>query len=325
VSNLSSSGVRSASGVHWEDNNPSIHNLSSPNFATAVVLLALARIDPASVLIPDAVRYLAVHRRPGGSWSSSYESAWVMAALTETMLQTGDLQANFGFSASVNGNPLLSGKAGGAEALTPVSGKVPLDALNADRSNELRLTRDPGNGQLYYRVYLQINRPVETAPAVSHGLSIERSYFLTGQECLKTSCPPLNGIKMGTFTQPVSVRLSINLPSAMQYLVVEDYLPAGAEVVDASLKTTRQGQPPVINVENPASSGWGWWLFGSPKVYANHVRWVARDVPAGTYDLIYQIIPVQAGEFHVLPARAYQVYFPEVEASSPGSIFTITP
>ena len=325
ISDLEGRAVRSATGVHWENANTGGNGLNTPNFATAVVMEAIARLDPASTLLPDAVRYLAINRRPNGAWSSSYETAWVLMALTDVMQGTGDLQASFAFSASLNGTQLLKGKAGGADTLTPVSAAVTLDKLNADGSNTLSITRDAGSGRLYYRAFLQVDRPADTAQAVSHGLSIDRRFVLSGQDCTKVNCPPINGLKIGDLAQPVFVHLTLTVPTDMQYLVVDDFIPAGVSVVDSSLKTTQRGQQAAYNPDDPFGAGWGWWYFGTPKIYNDHVSWAARSVPAGTYELTYQILPAQAGEFRVIPAHIYEYYFPEVEGSSAGSVFSIAP
>ncbi len=96
--------------------------------------------------------------------------------------------------------------------------------------------------------------------------------------------------------------------------------------MDTSLNTTPLGseetQPLFVDGERLAN-GWGWWYFTAPRFYHDHVRWLGSYVPAGTYILIYRLLPLQAGEFRVLPARAYAMYFPEVQGRSAGSVFTI--
>jgi len=328
LSDLEGSAVRSSTGAHWENTLPDGANLSSPNFNTAVVLLALAKQDPAVPVLADATLYLVAHRANNGCWASSYESAWVLMALGEVMKATGDLQANFAFSASLNGSPVLNGKAGGPDTLTAVTARLPLDKLNATASNPLQILREAGDGRLYYRAYLQLDRPVESAQPVTHGLTIGRSYTLGGQDCQKQTCALINGLKLGEINPPVIVRLTLNLPTDMQFLVVEDYIPAGTEIVDASLKTTQQIVKPEelpYDPANPFGQGWGWWYFGDRKVYSDHIRWVGQSVPAGTYVLTYRLQTVQAGDFRVVPAHAYEYYFPEVEGSGAGSIFTIAP
>ena len=55
------------------------------------------------------------------------------------------------------------------------------------------------------------------------------------------------------------------------------------------------------------------------------VQWMARYLPAGTYELTYRLLPVTAGEYQVLPARAWMYFFPEVEGVSGGALFEVTP
>ena len=58
-------------------------------------ILALADADPASPLLADAVRYLTAHRRANGGWFSSYDSAWVLMALTRYLHATSELKRQF--------------------------------------------------------------------------------------------------------------------------------------------------------------------------------------------------------------------------------------
>jgi hypothetical protein len=58
-------------------------------------------------------------------------------------------------------------------------------------------------------------------------------------------------------------------------------------------------------------------------MYDDHITWTAERLPAGTYELTYTLVLLQAGQYRVLPARAWQLYFPEVQANSAGSVFEI--
>jgi uncharacterized protein YfaS (alpha-2-macroglobulin family) len=82
---------------------------------------------------------------------------------------------------------------------------------------------------------------------------------------------------------------------------------------------------PLYSSSSPFSSGWGWWLFSEPQIYDDHIAWAADYLPAGTYELTYTLVALQAGQYRVLPARAWQFYFPEVQGNSAGSVFGVTP
>ena len=137
---------------------------------------------------------------------------------------------------------------------------------------------------------------------------------------------PIHSAQMG---EAVTVRLTLVLPHEAYYLVLEDYIPAGAEILDSSLKTVQQGEfeepGPLYDPNDPFASGWGWWLFEPARIYDERISFAASYLPAGTYELTYTMILLQPGEYQAMPARAWMFYFPEVQGSSAGEIFEIKP
>lgn len=332
IADLQSSASRTASGASWSDSNPAWRSWSTTNFTTAAAAYAIAQADPSSPLLVDAARYLVSSRRGDGAWDNSYETSWALMALAEIMRAAGDLQPGYAYAAVLNGTPLIEGQVSGlTEALNPVQSSVPLAQLSQGGPNALQIWHGEGSGRLYYRAYLQVNRPAETAAPVERGLSITRQYYPAGAGCRSERCQPVDSVDL-LDPQPLQVRLSLVVPEDMYYVVVEDYIPAGAEVLNVNLKTAQQGVIPGVEEEpeaaifdpaDPFNQGWGWWLFADPQVYDDRVRWVVDYLPAGTYELTYRLDPFIAGEFRVLPARAWQYYFPEVEGRSAGSMITI--
>lgn len=334
ISDLEASASRSASGANWQDAGPNWYNWSTPNFVTAVVTYTIARLDPASQLLNDAARYLVLHRRPSGVWNSSYETSWVLLALLETARTSGDLQAQYTYAARLNDSPLIEGRVESpVQAVNAAQSTVPMSSLFTESPNALLVQRGEGEGRLFYRAHLQVSRPAEEAQPVQRGLSIERRYYRAGQDCRRQDCQTIDVVDLAD-PQPVMVRLTLTVPEDMYYVVVEDFIPAGAEILNPRLKTSQQNIVPVegetppedqqpFDLENPFEEGWGWWRFKDPQVYDDHLRWVVDFLPAGTYELTYRFTPYLAGEFRVLPAHAWQYYFPEVEGASKGSVLPI--
>jgi hypothetical protein len=324
ISDLQSTAIRSATGAHWESLQQGWHNPGTPLYNTAVVVYALAQRDPASLVMTDAVRYLASQRDALGWWSSPYETTWVILALDQAMKGTGDLQADFAFSAMLNNAPFASGQASGAQNLTTVTASAPLDQLTLAVPNALNIIRQSGSGRLYYRAVLDVDRPVESAPALNKGISLTRQYQkCAGKDCADITAWQLQAGENGRIT----VRLTLNIPNDSYYLRVEDYIPAGTELLDTTLKTSQQGEGGTnveqYDPEDPFAFGWGWWYFSAPQIYDNHIAWAATYLPAGTYVLTYTLVPTHAGEFRVLPAHAWLTYFPEVQGTTAGTVFDI--
>jgi uncharacterized protein YfaS (alpha-2-macroglobulin family) len=335
ISDLQSTAIRSSTGVHWENTYPSFYNLSSTNTASAMVVYALSQLEPASTLLPDAVRYLMSNRQANGSWASTYESAWVILSATEYMKGTGELSGDFSFDATLNGTPYASGDAGGDTMLNPVVATTAVDNLYPDDPNGLLIKRDSGPGRLYYNTALNVSRPVETVAALNSGINLQRAYYLPrdSQSAEDLGAPDeLTPIQSAHIGDLVSVHLTLVLPNDGYNLLIEDYIPAGTEILNTSLKTSQQGgyeefvEPePLYSSRRPFREGWGWWYFHTPQIYDDHIAWSADYLPAGTYELTYTLVIVQPGEYHVLPARAWQFYFPEVQGNSEGMIFEVKP
>jgi len=329
-SDLEATAQRSATGAHWEDKTPGFLNLTSPLTSSAMVTFALAQYNPESPLLADATRYLVSNRGADGSWSSTYETAWTLLALDHVIQATGDLSGSFAYTAALNGVPLAIEQAEGGSGAFKTS--VPVSQLFPQDPNALQIKREAGPGRLYYTVALNVNRPVEDVAPLENGLSVMRAYYPVGAACTTESCPSIVSSASGDL---VKARLTLTLNEAAYHLVVEDYIPAGAEILNESLKTTRQfipeyeepapGSVTYFDPGDPLADGWGWWLFNNPRIYDDRIAWSVDYLPAGTYELTYVLSAIQPGEYQVIPARAWQFYFPDRQGNSAGSVFEIQP
>jgi len=324
IANLEATAVRTGSSSNWESDTSSWRNPGTPLYTTAVVVYALAQRDPAAPVLIEAVRYLSSNRDARSLWGSTYEDAWVILALTEAMKGFGELQADFTFSATLNGAQLASGDVSGTDIFTPVSASVPLEYLSPSSPNDLTIRRESGLGRLYYRASLLLNRPVETAQPLNRGMEISRAYF---DGACEEGCAPLSALELAPDSK-LTARLTLTLPNDSYYVMLEDHIPAGTEILNQTLKTSQQGEDGtdiiVYDADHPFARGWGWWYFNESQIRDDRISWTADYLPAGTYDLTYTLIPVQAGEFRVSPAHAWQAFFPDVQGTSAGTIFEIT-
>jgi uncharacterized protein YfaS (alpha-2-macroglobulin family) len=211
--------------------------------------------------------------------------------------------------------------------MTTVSSTAPLTQLNLSGANSLLITKQDGTGNLYYRAALTVDRPVESAPAIDRGIAISRQFM----DCGSGTCQAITGYAIKPDgSGRVSVRLTLTLPNDAYYLMVQDFIPAGSDILDSSLKTSQQGgqdQSVVAKFDpsDPFGEGWGWWYFNTPKIFSDHILWSADYLPAGTYELTYTIVPSLTGTYRVLPAHAWQAYFPEIQGTTAGALFEIKP
>jgi hypothetical protein len=121
----------------------------------------------------------------------------------------------------------------------------------------------------------------------------------------------------------VQVKLTLIAPTDLNYVLVEDYLPAGVEAVDSSLATTSVvGQPPEFG-QAGEDEPWGWWYFTHTDLRDEKAVLFATYLPQGVYEYTYTVRATIPGEYRVVPTHAEQMYFPEVFGRSDGGVFRV--
>lgn len=298
--------------------------------STAVIIDALTKLDPQNALLPNAVRWLMVARK-AGHWETTQETAWALMALTDYMLMTGELQADYSYEVSLNDQDLDRQQITPAQVGQSFRVIVPIADLLAQEVNRVWITRQQpaagqtGKGQLYYAMYLRYFVPVEDVRALGRGIIVARQYQPIDCEKDK-NCPHIDHAQVGDV---IKVKITLVAPHDLHYLVVEDPLPAGCEAIDRSLKTTSVvSEDPALRSGDPEygwdSYGWGWWWFSHSDVRDEKVALFADFLPRGTYEYTYYIRASVPGEFLTMPTLAYEMYFPEVWGRSDGGKMIIS-
>jgi len=307
----------SASGVHWEENEVDYWNWNSDTRTTAIVLAAMLELDPDNPLNASAVRWL-MRNRVGGRWASTQETAWTLMALTDWMVRSGELEADYGYAVQLNDAKIGEGQASSATLEETQTLQVAVADMLSDRVNRLVIVRTEGPGSLYYSANLNVHLPVAEVGALDQGIIISRRYYT-----LEDSKTPITTARQGDL---VRGRLTIVVPQSVHYLLVEDPLPAGLEAIDASLKTSPQGElPEVYDWAEMSRQGWGWWYFSHVELRDEKVVLSTDYLPAGTYVYTYLARASTLGTFQTIPPTAQEFYFPDVYGRGEGSLFEVTP
>jgi hypothetical protein len=123
----------------------------------------------------------------------------------------------------------------------------------------------------------------------------------------------------------VNVVVTIVVPDDLEYVFIEDPIPAGADIVDLNLLPTYSviGTRPGISRTDPLSYGWGWWWFSHMEFRDEKVVLYATHLPKGTYEFRYTIRLGLIGTYNVIPPTARAFYFPEIYGRGAGSTFVI--
>ncbi|MCX7669815.1 MAG: alpha-2-macroglobulin, partial [Anaerolineae bacterium] len=314
LADITSRAITSGTTAHWEEAWPDYLNMNSDTRTTAILLDVLARHAADHSLAPNAVRWLMTARR-ADRWETTQENAWAILALTDWMVATGELQGDYAWRVWLN--PGLSRGDGNARLgqgqVTPATVdqattlRASVASLLADQTNALVIQRaatveeldkasapaasdEARRGQLYYTVQLKTYRPVEQIGPLNRGIVISREYRLAdcGQPASsKAECPTINAARVGDV---IEVRLRIVAAQQLYYLVVEDPLPAGAEAMDTSLRTTSitAAGPTIAREQTPGETAdwrwWGWWTPTRVELRDEKAVLFATRLEPGSYE-----------------------------------------
>jgi uncharacterized protein YfaS (alpha-2-macroglobulin family) len=211
----------------------------------------------------------------------------------------------------VNAKKILEENFSGKNLLTRKSATVGDTGLNKGGLTSVMLSKE-GQGTLYYDLVLSYDETGDSLPALEEGMAIQRAV-----EPLKGS--PVSPAVGGTY----KVTLTITVPVDRHFVAVESPLPAGFEPVDFKLQTAQQGLSGEVNDAGPHWWESSLWYFNHTEMRDDRVFLFADTLPAGTYTYEYLMRATTPGTFHLRPAKAWEMYYPENFGQTTGEMVEV--
>jgi uncharacterized protein YfaS (alpha-2-macroglobulin family) len=314
VSELERGGRVTEFDAHWESKRRPMLDFTENNDleATALVVKALAQINPQSALLPKAARWLVANRRNGYYWDSTKHTAFAIFALTDYLKVSKELSADYTMEVYLNGEQVLTKRVTAAEASAGQPVIIERKGSQITSGNQVKIIKR-GAGVLYASATLDYYTKDENfAAQSSNDLKLTREYLRlrVSEEGGKPSwkVEPLTGeLRSGDL---IVARLRAQGARA-QYMMIEDPIPAGCEQLER-----------VSGVNLDYTDGrWSDW-------YSNREFRDQRTVLFVNYfdgDATFQYaLRVQTpGDFKVAPARAELMYQPTVQANTENKKLSI--
>jgi uncharacterized protein YfaS (alpha-2-macroglobulin family) len=318
VTDLQNAAIPSATGNHWEEPQYDPGVFGNSVQTTAQVLQAFTALQPDHPLIDGTLRWLMVARKDG-HWESPHDTAVALVAITDFMRVRKDAQQSFDYQVALNGKTRLQGTAEQGKVHQEDSVVIEMKDLLKDAVNKLDVTRSPaGDSRLYYTAHLRYFTPAQDVEAASYGIGVSHEYFLGDSDT------PITEAHLG---DTVRIKVTLVAPADLNFLVLEDFLPAGLEPIDNSLKTTPAEFRRQLFEEQRKSYQISkrWSPFSHTDMRDNRVALFARFVGKGVYEYTYFAQATTPGRFNVPPATAREQYFPEVWGRSDSGTFVVDP
>jgi uncharacterized protein YfaS (alpha-2-macroglobulin family) len=270
--------------------------------ATALAVRGLVKEHAKDAVLEQAVRWLLANRNGGYYWSSTKQTAMVLHGLLDYMRARHEQPAPFAVDVFVNDT--LVGTRSFTEADLASPNPVVLTAPGGVGTNRVRLVKR-GAGTLYWSAaaeYYQVGGRLEATG--SRKLAISRLYYqlvpVKKQDRIVYSEVPFTG--NANPGDVLLVRLTVAGATDWRHLMIEDPLPAGAEVIR---------QQWLYQLERPAT-----WAPASREYRDNKVVFFQQDFSEGRYEYVYLLKVVTPGVFKAMPARIAPMYVPGVFAST---------
>ncbi len=294
--------------------------LRSDRRIDAILLDAYIQDDPDQDLIPKLVNGLLAHRTQG-RWGNTQENVFVLLALDRYFntfeSQTPDFVARFWLGETFVGEYEFSGYSNErAEVIVPMSYLVDSD----EPTQDLILQKD-GTGRLYYRLGMRYAPTDLKLDPLEMGFVVERHYeAIDNPEDVHQTEDGTWHIKAGA---RVRVRVKMVADNRRYHVALVDPLPAGLEIVNPDLAVS--GSLP----QDPDSPDYryGWWWWGTWYEHQNMRDQRAEAFTSllwdGVYDYNYIARATTPGTFVVPPAKAEEMYSPEVFGRSSSDLVIV--
>ncbi|MFN7946840.1 MAG: alpha-2-macroglobulin family protein [Blastocatellia bacterium] len=273
--------------------------LHSSRRADGIILEALIDSEPRSDLIPKLVRGLLAQRKQG-RWMNTQENAFVLLALDRYFRTyenvTPDFVARVWLGEAGAGEQVFKGRSTDRHQLN-----APMKYLPGQ--HDLILSKS-GQGRLYYRIGMQYAPADLNLKAADYGFTVERTYeAIDDLADVRRDADGTWHIRAGA---QVRVRLTMAAAARRYHVALTDALPAGFEALNPALKVS--GEIP----KDPKDTTRWWQWFEHQNLRDERVEAFTSLLWEGVYNYAYVARATTPGLFIAPPARAEEMYEPEV-------------
>lgn len=299
--------------AHWGESGVNYRWSDGGVEATAFTVKALSQIDPQSQYLDEAVKWLSLNRR-GASWKNTRDTAIAILGLADYLKATRELSPDYSYQILVNGKVVREGKVDSSNVFSfNRIIDIPSDQLR-DGDNKVKIVMN-GQGALYAAAYAKYFTLEEGITKAGNEIFVERKYYKQSVKptLMKGYNEDWAPLKDGDHVQSgdrIRVDVTLDAKNNYEYLLAEDYKPAGLEAVEL-----KSGPGAAIDLGRDGRESDGrtplYQEFRDQKA-----AFFIAHIKQGKHLIRYELRAEVPGEFHGMPDQAHAMYVPEIRASS---------
>ena len=306
----------SGSGISWHEKENDFWTMNTDVRTTAVILETMLRLRPKDRTLPMVVRWLMTVR-DDGHWKTTQETAWSIIALSDWMRISGELHPAYSASVKLNGKNWWHKDVSDRDVKTTFELSKAVKDLLKENLVEMERKADingQDKGMLYYTMALKAFVRADKVKPANRGFFVTREYTL-----LSNPKKPISSAHVGDI---IDVKLTVVVPKEMDFVMLEDPIPAGTEPLNTRLRTTTSRATGVTQEDED------WWWIWEPdhvEMHDEKVSIFSSWMDSGSHEFHYQIRATIPGKYLVPPATASEMYFPDVFGRTSGTAFVVSP
>jgi uncharacterized protein YfaS (alpha-2-macroglobulin family) len=321
-----------ARGAHLPAaNNWQYHETTRKN--TALLLEAIAAVGEENELTANLLRWLLNSRSGDGGWGSTSDTLHAIRAFTSFLAWQNENEANFDLQIFYNDEEKANFTFNGDNFMDKKAVRIePLENLETGSLSTIKFNKTDNSenkDNFYYDIALKYFIEATDLKAKDHGITIKRDYYAIDDLDHKN---PISSAQTG---EVLRGKITLIIPEERNFLAIEDFLPAGLELVNLDLATENQNlraqEPtesdclgPDCNLPRPEAALKSQILRPKFEELRDDRLFLFTDqVTPGVYEYTYFVRALVPGKFQHLPAVASELYFPEVFGRTAGRIFEV--
>ncbi len=283
---------------------------------TALALRATVKAEPDNKELLDQIARWLIMQRDENGWSNTKTTSCVFLALLEKELadhanRTTDFKARVqAFNKLLRELSFTKTFERGEKVVT-----VPLRPT----PSSILVTKD-GPGRLYYTTMLSYDRPLKVGDqpiikSMPSDLHVKRElYHVVEKKQANQGANDLFELKPLSINSTVKegdlimMKINVDAPFSIPYVMVEAALPSGGEVID---------EPPNLVADEPSTSTsdhWYWWTHQD--ILDDRIAFFCTSLPSGKSEFRAFIRMEMPGTFNINPVSMEAMYTNKVHARS---------
>jgi hypothetical protein len=290
---------------HWYGNEVETH---------AYYLKLLSRVEPKSVKAQRFAKYLVNQRKHSTYWNSTRDTALCIESFAAYLAASDELKGEMTVEVLWDGEVVKTVEIS-PDTLFTYDNRFTMSADDLTTGEHKIELRRKGDGPVYFNAYLSVFDKRDMIPSAGLEVKVRRNYYRLVPKDAEVNRPGADGravvgavdafdripITADTVLNSgdlVEVELVVTSKNDYEYLLLEDYKPAGFEAVGVRSGYDYQGIPTYREYRD------------------NRVAIFAHRLPRGERSIRYKVRAEIPGRFSALPTQITGMYAPELRGNS---------